>query len=75
MAQIRHLAIRTENPEKLAGFYIEVFGFKELHRGSHPGHAQGKTSAFDRRLLRARAPRQLGSAKSKRSLSFWRPDG
>jgi catechol 2,3-dioxygenase-like lactoylglutathione lyase family enzyme len=43
MAQIRHLAIRTENPEKLAAFYIEVFGFKELHRGSHPGHAKGKT--------------------------------
>jgi len=43
MAQIRHLAIRTENPEKLAAFYIEVFGFKELHRGSHPGHPGGKS--------------------------------
>ncbi|HWP56985.1 MAG TPA: VOC family protein [Candidatus Acidoferrales bacterium] len=43
MARIRHLAIRTENPEKLAAFYIEVFGFKELHRGSHPGHRPGKT--------------------------------
>ena len=43
MAKIRHLAIRTENPEKLAAFYIEVFGFKDLHRGSHPGHAKGKT--------------------------------
>ena len=37
MATIRHLAIRTENPEKLAQFYIEVFGFKELHRGGRPG--------------------------------------
>lgn len=43
MAQIRHLAIRTENPEKLAAFYMEVFGFKELHRGSHPGHPGGKS--------------------------------
>lgn len=43
MAQIRHLAIRTENPEKLAKFYTEVFGFKELHRGSHPGNPEGKS--------------------------------
>ncbi len=43
MAQIRHLAIRTENPEKLAAFYMEAFGLKELHRGSHPGHPGGKT--------------------------------
>ena len=43
MAQIRHLAIRTENPEKLAAFYKEVFGLKELHRGSHPGHPAGKS--------------------------------
>ncbi len=43
MAQIRHLAIRTENPEKLAAFYMEVFGFKELHRGSHRGNPRGKT--------------------------------
>lgn len=43
MAQIRHLAIRTENPEKLAQFYMEAFGFKELHRGSHPGNPGGKS--------------------------------
>lgn len=43
MAQIRHLAIRTEEPERLAQFYIEVFGFKDLHRGSHPGHPAGKS--------------------------------
>ena len=43
MAQIRHLAIRTEDPEKLAAFYKEVFGFKDLHRGSHPGNPEGKT--------------------------------
>lgn len=43
MAQIRHLAIRTENPEKLAAYYVEVFGLKVLHRGSHPEHPGGKT--------------------------------
>ena len=43
MAKIRHLAIRTENPKKLAAYYIEAFGFKELHRGSHPGHPGGKS--------------------------------
>ena len=43
MAQIRHLAIRTEDPEKLAAFYKEVFGLKELHRGSHPGHPGGSS--------------------------------
>ena len=43
MAKIRHLAIRTEEPEKLAAFYKDVFGLEEVHRGSHPGHAAGKT--------------------------------
>ena len=43
MAKIRHLAIRTENPEKLAEFYKDVFGLEEVHRGSHPGVAPGKT--------------------------------
>ncbi|OGQ80790.1 MAG: hypothetical protein A3F90_12935 [Deltaproteobacteria bacterium RIFCSPLOWO2_12_FULL_60_19] len=43
MAKIRHLAIRTEDPERLAAFYKEVFDLKEVHRGSHPGHAAGKT--------------------------------
>ncbi|HEY2987681.1 MAG TPA: VOC family protein [Candidatus Binatia bacterium] len=43
MARIRHLAIRTENPEKLAAFYKEVFAFEEIHRGSHSGVSRGKT--------------------------------
>jgi catechol-2,3-dioxygenase len=30
MNQLRHLAIRTEEPEKLATFYIEAFGFREV---------------------------------------------
>ena len=30
MAKIRHLAIKTKNPERLAGFYEEVFGLKRI---------------------------------------------
>ena len=37
MAQIRHLAIKTEDPERLATFYKEVFGLKELHRDKREG--------------------------------------
>lgn len=31
MAKIRHLAIKTKNPAKLAKFYEEVFGLKAIH--------------------------------------------
>ena len=30
MAKIRHLAIKADNPEKLAKFYVEVFGLEIL---------------------------------------------
>src|SRR5712691_10603297 len=30
MAKIRHLAIKTKNPERLAAFYEEVFGLKRI---------------------------------------------
>jgi len=30
MAKIRHLAIKTKSPEKLASFYEEVFGMKRI---------------------------------------------
>jgi catechol 2,3-dioxygenase-like lactoylglutathione lyase family enzyme len=30
MAKIRHLAIKTKNPEKLASFYEDVFGMKRI---------------------------------------------
>lgn len=30
MAKIRHLAIKTKNPERLAGFYEQVFGLKRI---------------------------------------------
>src|SRR3954453_19415371 len=31
MPKIRHLAIKTKNPAKLAKFYEEVFGMKVIH--------------------------------------------
>jgi catechol 2,3-dioxygenase-like lactoylglutathione lyase family enzyme len=31
MARIRHLAIKTKNPDRLAAFYEEVFGMKKIH--------------------------------------------
>jgi len=31
MAKIRHLAIKTKSPERLAAFYEEVFGLKRIH--------------------------------------------
>ena len=32
MAKIKHIAIRTPNPEKTAAFYKEVFGLEEVGR-------------------------------------------
>jgi len=40
MNQLRHLAIRTEEPEKLAAFYIEAFGFREVKEGWPPAQGQ-----------------------------------
>ena len=40
MNQLRHLAIRTEEPEKLAAFYIEAFGFREVRDGWPPVQGQ-----------------------------------
>jgi catechol 2,3-dioxygenase-like lactoylglutathione lyase family enzyme len=31
VAKIRHLAIKTKSPERLAAFYEEVFGMKRIH--------------------------------------------
>jgi len=44
MNQLRHLAIRTEEPEKLAAFYIEAFGFREVREGVPPPQVQESKS-------------------------------
>lgn len=46
MATIRHLAIRTQDPEKLAHFYREAFGLKELYREKKEGGAIFLTDGY-----------------------------
>ena|SRR5258708_15272225 len=36
MARIQHIAIASQDPEKQATFYKEVFGFKEIRRIDNP---------------------------------------
>jgi catechol 2,3-dioxygenase-like lactoylglutathione lyase family enzyme len=38
MPKIRHLAIKTKNPERLAKFYEEVFGMKCIHAEKSGAH-------------------------------------
>jgi methylmalonyl-CoA/ethylmalonyl-CoA epimerase len=44
MNQLRHLAIRTEEPEKLKNYYIEAFGFREVGEGVPPAQLQQSKS-------------------------------
>ena len=46
MAKIRHLAIKTEDTGRLAKFYIEVFGLKELHKDKREGGAVYLTDGY-----------------------------
>ena len=36
MAKLRHIALATDDPEKTAAFYREVFDFREVGRVGHP---------------------------------------
>ena len=36
MAKIKHIALSTQDPEKTARFYIDVFGMKQIGRVNHP---------------------------------------
>lgn len=36
MAKIKHIALSTQDPEKTARFYIDVFGMKQVGRVDHP---------------------------------------
>lgn len=63
MNQLRHLAIRTEEPEKLAAFYIEAFGFREVREGSLPAQGQERrtfhlTDGYFELAILANAPNQ-----------------
>lgn len=35
MARIKHIALTTQNPEKVAAFYKEAFGMQEVRRSSN----------------------------------------
>lgn len=37
MARIRHLAIKSADPKRLATFYVEAFGMEILHRAPNGG--------------------------------------
>lgn len=37
MAKIKHIAVATQNPEKTAQFYKEVFGMREIAKINSPG--------------------------------------
>ena len=39
MAKIKHIALATQDPEKTAKFYIDVFGMKQVGRVDHPAVA------------------------------------
>ena len=63
MNQLRHLAIRTEEPEKLAAFYIEAFGFRDVKEGWPPakGHERRSfhlTDGYFELAILANAPNQ-----------------
>src|SRR5215470_17963301 len=36
MAKIKHIALSTQDPDKTAKFYIDVFGMKEIGRVNSP---------------------------------------
>jgi glyoxylase I family protein len=37
MAKIKHIALSTQDPDKTARFYIDVFGMKEIAKVDSPG--------------------------------------
>jgi predicted enzyme related to lactoylglutathione lyase len=44
MPKIRHLAIKTKDPERLAKFYEEVFGMKCIHAEKSGALKRGQRS-------------------------------
>lgn len=36
MPKIKHIALATQDPEKTARFYVDVFGLKQIGRVDHP---------------------------------------
>jgi catechol 2,3-dioxygenase-like lactoylglutathione lyase family enzyme len=60
MNQLRHLAIRTEEPEKLAAFYREAFGFRDVSEGTpaQQGKSFHLTDGYFELAILANTPNQ-----------------
>lgn len=61
MAKLRHLAILTPQPEKLANFYQHVFEMKELYRTGN-GSVHLSDGEVNLAILNANDPKELGHA-------------
>jgi predicted enzyme related to lactoylglutathione lyase len=58
MAKIKHIALTSNDPEKVASFYKEVFGLEEVGRGSS-GHVMLSDGDLN---LTIRKPKKSGDA-------------
>ena len=61
MSKLRHLAILTRQPEKLADFYIHVFEMKELYRTKN-GSVHLSDGEVNLAILNANDPKEPGHA-------------
>jgi len=59
MAKLRHLAILTRQPEKLADFYKRVFEMKEMHRTKN-GSVHLSDGEVNLAILNATNPKEPG---------------
>ncbi|HKA35160.1 MAG TPA: VOC family protein [Candidatus Binatia bacterium] len=59
MAKLRHLAILTHQPEKLAEFYKKVFEMKEMHRTKN-GSVHLSDGEVNLAILNASNPKEPG---------------
>ena len=73
MAKLRHLALLTDQPEKLADFYKRVFELQETHRSAN-GAIQLSDGEFNLTIQHTRISSLL-KPSSRRSLSFRFPRG
>ena len=44
MAKIKHIALSTQDPDKTARFYIDVFGMKEIGKINNPNASVAQNS-------------------------------
>jgi catechol-2,3-dioxygenase len=60
MAKLRHLAILTHQPEKLADFYKKVFELNEMHRTKN-GSVHLSDGEVNLAILNASDPKRAGA--------------